>query len=107
MPGHIAIAPGVLVLLFLRLPLAVTGLIVAVVVDTANAVIRWRVPHVLKEGMDAVPSLADGDAPAAVVAVVIVTGVIAALLHGNPAVVNRQPCETVILSQNLCPVAPF
>jgi hypothetical protein len=102
LPGDVLVAGGVLGLLLRRFPSAVLGLVWAIVIDSPDRHSRWRMSHVFKEGVDAIPPAANRDPPAAVPPERTVLGVIAPPVHSTPAGVEahvRKAVKLVVHSQ--------
>lgn len=76
--------PAIVGLLPRGCPPAITGLIVAIIVDSVNRQARWRFTHVSKEVLESPPAFADCDAPTPVVAVMFIVWVRATMNHACP-----------------------
>lgn len=83
-------------LLYRRRPAAIIWAVRAVVVVALNAVaLGWRLPHVGKEQLKAIPSLADGNSSASVARIVLACLAKAAPAHHRPGVVLLS-CSAVV-----------
>lgn len=87
---------AVLCLLFASRPLAVAGLVVAVVIDALKRVfvVRW-IAHVIKEIGKQHPTLANNYASPAVALEVLFMRVVAALTHFNPTAVAGRAVNAI------------
>jgi hypothetical protein len=84
--GDVVVVALVMVLLALGGPIAVTGLIVAVVFSSLDGVGGgWLPPHVFQERREVAPSLANGDASTAVSCVALDLRIGTPLVHVRPS----------------------
>lgn len=83
--GDVAISSPVPALLFCRRPTAIPRLVVAVVIDTVDAVLAgWARPHVGDKICNVSPSLTDGDSTTTIVVIAFVEKVVAASKYFSP-----------------------
>lgn len=93
---NVVIAVGVAALFFICGPSAISGLVVAVTVNTVERSTEWAVPHVGKERREVIaPAVAHGDTPTAVSGIRLVTRLEATLLGSGPGAMLPRAGQSV------------
>lgn len=82
--GYKTIVVSVIRLLFSTRPFAITGLIVLIIINSIKRVAFGRLAHIIIKLFKRVPALANFDAPATVIFIIRLVGVVATLSHINP-----------------------
>lgn len=72
-----------------RSPSTITGLVIPVVINPVKRKAEWFLTHVFQKLLELAPPVAYRNATGAVVAVLVVVGVVAALTHCVPALERR------------------
>ena len=86
--GKNAIRTSISSLAFWRVPAAITGFIISIVVFTLQAQSGWRFSHVSEEVFKSHPSLANFNSPCAMPLKADVVVIVTASVHSAPSAIN-------------------
>lgn len=88
--GEYSIIAPIHRLLIWRLPFAVSGFVIPIILDSAKAFSFWLFSHIFEKIRERHPSITNGDPTSTIMFPILTVGIRASFNHGCPAMVGRR-----------------